>query len=496
MAKLVNALDLGSSAARLGGSSPFIRTSDTLGQLSPRSEGFYLWRTLKSYKSLEITLDKITSTEALIKINLKETDYQPKVVEKIKDYSRKANLKGFRPGKVPTTVIQKMYGKAIVAEEINDLLSKNLNEYIKKNDLPILADPAPNMAKAEGIDWESQKDFEFEYNIAMAGDFELKSEKISVNRYSIKINDKLVDQTIENLKKQHGEMTNPEVSAEGDVIFGDITHRESGTFNTHALDLEKVGKKERKKFIGLKKDDRVIFEMKRAIKDSHEASHLMGIPENDYKKLKGDFELLVKNVNRQIPSEVNQEFFDKVYGKDQASNEADFREKIKESVTENYKSETEAFLDRSIQKSLLEKTKMELPEGFLKNKLYGSTSLDEKLTREDVDNYFSEYLNDVKWSIIQNRIVKDSGVKVEHTEVVEAAKGLIRSQFGASPQFSEQLEENIEQFADNYLRAEEGKNYRQLYNKLINDRIFEALKVKVNIKEKSISADDYSKLSL
>lgn len=445
---------------------------------------------------MEITLDKITSTEALIKINLKEIDYQPKVVEKIKDYSRKANLKGFRPGKVPITVIQKMYGKSIVAEEINDLLSKNLNEYIKENDLPILSDPVPNTAKTEGIDWDNQKDFEFEYNIAMAGDFELKSEKISVNRYSIKINDKLVNQTIENLQKQHGEMTNPEVSAEGDVIFGDITHKESSTTNTQALDLEKVERKERKKFIGVKKEDLVIFEMKRAIKDSHEASHLMGIPEGEYKKLKGDFEMLVKNVNRQIPSEINQELFDKVYGKDQVSNETDFKEKIKESVTENYKSETEAFLDKSIQKSLLEKTKMELPEDFLKNKLYDNASADEKLTREDIDDYFGEYLNDVKWSIIQNRIVKDSDVKVEHPEVIDAAKGLIRSQFGASPQFSEQLDENIEQFADNYLRAEEGKNYRQLYNKLINDRILEVLKEKVSIKEKSISADDYGKLSL
>ena len=444
---------------------------------------------------MEITLDKITSTEALIKIKLKEADYQPKVVEKVKEYSRKANLKGFRPGKVPTSIIEKMYGKAIVAEEINDLLSKNLTEYIKENELSILSDPIPNKEKTELIDWENQKDFEFEYNIGMAGEFELKPKKVSVNRYSIKINDKLIDQTIENLRKQHGQMTNPEASIEGDLVFGDIIHKESDTTNTHALDLEKMEKKERKKFIGLKKEDRVIFDMKKAFKNSHEASHLMGISETEYKKMKGDFEFLVKNVNRLIPSEINQELFDKVYGKDQVTNETDFRVRIKDSVTENYKHETEALLDRSIQKSLLEKTKMELPEEFLKKRLYENTSSDEKLTKEDVDDYFKDYLNDVKWSLIQNRVAKDNQIKVEHPEVIEAAKSLIRSQFGASQQFAEQLEQNIEQFANNYLSTEEGKNYRQLYNKLLNDKISEVLKGKVSIKEKSTSADDFTKLS-
>jgi len=445
---------------------------------------------------LEIALDKITSTEALIKIKLKENDYQPKVDEKIKDYSRKANLKGFRQGKVPIPVIKKMFGKAIVAEEINEMLSIKLKDYIKENDIQILSDPIPNKEKSEGIDWENQTEFEFEYNIGMAGDFELKPSKISAVRYSIKINDKLVDQTIDNLRKQHGEMTNPEISEDGDVIFGDITHLASETTHTHAIDLNKVEKKVRPKFIGLKKDDKVTFEMKKAFKDTHEASHLMGVSEDDYKKMKGDFELLVKNINRQIPTEVNQELFDKTYGKDIVKDEVEFKSKIEVSIKENYQHETESFLERSIQTSLLEKTKIELPEKFLKDRLYENAKQDEKLTNEDVDNYFEDYMKDVKWSLIQGRLMKENDVKVEHTDVVEEAKILIRKQFGASPQFAEQLESSIDEFANNYLSAEEGKNYRQLYNKLTIDKIFSLLKEKVSIKEKSISADDFSKLSI
>ncbi|MEQ9426072.1 MAG: trigger factor [Cyclobacteriaceae bacterium] len=445
---------------------------------------------------MEIALNKITSTEALIKIKLKEDDYQHKVDEKIKQYSKKANIKGFRQGMVPKGVIKKMYGKSIIAEEINELLSKKLNDYIKENDLPIITDPEPNRESIERIDWDHQNEFEFEYNIGMAGEYQLKPEKISVNRYSIKVDKKLIDETIDNLKKQHGEMTNPDESAEGDILFGDIKHLASETTNTHALDLEKIDKKERKKFIGLKKGDTINFELKEAIKDSHEASHLVGVSEDEYKKMKGDFEFVVKNVNRQNPAEITQEFFDKIFGPGGVSTEEEFRSKVEESIKSNYKRETESFVEKSIQKTLLDKTKIELPEEFLKSKLIERTKTDEELTSEYIEEHFDDYLKDIKWSLFQNRIIKEADLKVEHEEVVEKAKELIRQQFGASPQFADQLEGSIDQFAQNYLTAEEGKNYRQLYSNLIGEKVFDNLKEKVSIKEKSISAEDFSKLEL
>ncbi|MDA0196337.1 MAG: trigger factor [Bacteroidetes bacterium] len=445
---------------------------------------------------MEITLDKITQTEALIKINLKQDDYQPKVDEKVREYSKKANLKGFRQGKVPIGVIKKMFGKAIIAEEINDLLSRNLNEYIKEHDLQLLSDPEPNQEKVEDINWEDQKEFEFEYSVGLAGEFELRPEQLTIKKYTIKVNAKLIDETIENLRKQHGTMINPEISEAGDIIFGDIKHITSETMNTHAIDLNKVDKKERSKLVGVKKDDVVIFDMKRAFKDNHQASHLLNVSEDEYKKMKGPFEILVKNINRQIPADINQELFDKIYGPDQVKDEAEFREKIEVSIGEDYKYETEIHFERSIQKALLEKTKIQLPEAFLKSKLVDRSKNDEQLTEDYINEHFSDYMNDVKWSLFQNRIIKKNNLKVEHEEVVEKSKELIRRQFGASPQFAEQLESSIDQFAHNYLTAEEGKNYRQLYSNLINQKVFESLKSHVKAKEKSISAEDFSKLEV
>jgi len=450
---------------------------------------------------LEITLDKITPTEALIKINLKKDDYQPKVDEKVKEYSKKANLKGFRQGKIPIGIIKKMFGKAIIAEEVNDLLFKNLNEYIKEHDLQLLTDPEPNREKVEDINWEDQKEFEFEYSVGLAGEFELKPEQLSIRRYTIKINEKLVNETLENLRKQHGTMTNPEKSEEGDVVFGDIKHIASKTTNTHAIDLNKVDKRERSKLIGVKKDDVIGFDMKRAFKDNHQASHILDVSEDEYKKMKGPFDILVKNINRQIPADINQEFFDKIYGPDQVKNETEFREKIEVSIREDYKYETEIHFERSIQKALLEKTKVQLPEAFLKSKLVDRSKNDEQLTEDYINEHFPNYINDVKWSLFQNRIIKENNLKVEHDEVTEKSKELIRKQFGSSPQFAEQLESSaeqlessIDQFAQNYLTAEEGKNYRQLYSNLINQKVFESLKNKVKAKEKSISAEYFGKL--
>ncbi|MEQ8533684.1 MAG: trigger factor family protein, partial [Imperialibacter sp.] len=164
---------------------------------------------------MDIQLDKITKTEALIKIKVSETDYQPKVEEKIREYSRKASIKGFRPGKVPQGMIRKMYGKSILVDEVNHMLSHKVSDYIKDNKLEIIGEPLPNVEKAQDIDWDVQKDFEFEYNVGLVDEFSVDlSKKISITSYSIKVDKKLIAKTVENLKSQFGETTDQETATE------------------------------------------------------------------------------------------------------------------------------------------------------------------------------------------------------------------------------------------------------------------------------------------
>ncbi|HKZ37403.1 MAG TPA: trigger factor family protein, partial [Chryseolinea sp.] len=172
---------------------------------------------------MEITLNKKNNTEGLIKIIVTEGDYQPHVEEKVKDYARKANIKGFRQGKVPAGVIKKMYGKSILVEEINHLLSHKLSDYIKENNLKILGEPLPDQQKALGIDWDTQKNFEFDYQIGMVEDFNYElSPKVKVKSYPIEVDAKIIEETLEDLKKRFGKVNYPEISESQDALFGDL----------------------------------------------------------------------------------------------------------------------------------------------------------------------------------------------------------------------------------------------------------------------------------
>ncbi|WP_422361986.1 trigger factor [Reichenbachiella sp.] len=435
---------------------------------------------------MDIQLDQKSKTEALIKINLKEADYQPKVEEKLKEYSKKAQIKGFRPGKVPQGLINKMYGKSILVEEINQMVSHKVMDYIKENDIQILGDPLPNAEKAADLDWENGKEFDFEYEIGIAPEFDLKVDsKLKVDTFSIKIEDKLIDETVANLQKQFGETTNPEVSEDGDSLYGEIIiegddENASGTL----LDFDHVEKKVQKDMIGKKAGDVIEFDPAKAIKNEDQRNAFLATNQG----LTGKIKFEVKKVNRTDRAEINQDLFDKTFGKDAVKSEEEFKEKIKVSISENYVKETEGYTELKIRDKFIEKTKMELPDTFLKKWL--ALSNKNNLTQEQIDTDYPLYANDLKWSLIKNKISKDSEIKVEHEEVVEEAKNMIRVQFG-SMGMSEAMEQNIDSFADNYLKGEEGQNYMKLNEKVFNDKVMAHIKENISIKAKEVTADEY-----
>ncbi|MEP0710568.1 MAG: trigger factor family protein, partial [Algoriphagus sp.] len=210
---------------------------------------------------MEITQDKHSANQALIKIKLNEADYQPKVDAKLKDFAKKANIKGFRPGKAPISMVKNMYGTSVLVEEINTILSESLNKYLKEQTFKILGDPLPQDQGT--IDWKSQKDFEFDYKIGFVENVDLTLDpKIKATKYAIKVDDKLIKETLENLTSQYGNSTNPEVSEEGDHIYGDLSANEGKFEQTVSLDLSKITKKLAGKFIGVTKEAVVEFDAK------------------------------------------------------------------------------------------------------------------------------------------------------------------------------------------------------------------------------------------
>jgi trigger factor len=442
---------------------------------------------------LEITLDKKNNTEGLIKIRLSEGDYQPHVAEKVKDYARKANIKGFRQGKVPTGVIQKMFGKSIMVEEINHLLSHKLSDYIKENNLKILGEPLPNQEKAREIDWEAQKDFEFEYQIGMVEDFTYDlSSKVKVKSYPIDIDSKTVDETINDLKKRFGKVNYPETSESEDNLFGDIRKKDDDFKKEHAfLQVEKIEKKEQKKFIGLKKDDEVEFDITKIFSDKDLAAQLLGISADEAKDVKGTYVLKVSTISRVEPAAINQELFDRVFGKDAVTDEEGFLNKIKETIGENYNREADHFLEHHIEDYFIEHTKINLPESFLKSWLKNSS--EGKVTDDILDKEFEHYARGLKWDLVKNKIADDNKIKVEGDEVRAKAKEMIIAQFGGQA-FAEQISDKLDGIADNYLQNENGQNFMKLYNQLRNDKILKHIRENITVQEKKVSVDEFKKI--
>lgn len=442
---------------------------------------------------MEITLNKKNNTEGVIKIKLTEGDYQPQVEEKVKDYSRKANIKGFRQGKVPLGVVKKMFGKSILVDQINHLLSHKLSDYIKDNKLKILGEPIPNPNQTRDIDWEGQKDFEFEYLIGMVEEFTVEvSSKVKVKSYPIEVDQNAMDEALSDLKKRFGKVTHPETSEADDNLFGELREQVGEFKKEHAfIEVEKIKKEEQNKFIGLKKEDEVVFEIDTLFSDAGLIGQLLDVSPDEAKNAKGKYNFKVSNISRPEPAPINQELFDQVFGKDAVTTEEEFLTKIKETIHQNYKRESDHFLDHHIEDYFLENTNINIPREFLKTWLK-STSKGE-VTDEVLEKEFDVYARGLKWDLIKNKIADEKEIKVEADDVRVKAKEMIIAQFGGQA-FAEQLSDRMDGIVDNYLQNENGQNFMRLYNQLRNDKLMSFLRENISLEEQKVSVEQFKKI--
>lgn len=440
---------------------------------------------------MEITLNKKNNTEGLIKIRLSQGDYQPHVEEKVKDYARKANIKGFRSGKVPNGVIKKMFGKSILVEEINQLLSHKLSDYIKDNNLRILGEPIPNTDSAQNIDWETQKDFEFEYQIGMVDDFKYDlSSKVKVKSHPIEIDAKMIDDTVTDLKKRFGKVSYPETSEAEDNLFGELSAVEGEWKKETLIPVEKIDKKEQKKFIGIKKEDEIEFDITKAF-DQETLETILNVSAEEAKAVSGKYIFKVNNISRVEPAEINQELFDRVFGMGAVTNEEEFITKIKETIGENYKRESDHFLDHHIEDYFIENTAINLPDQFLKSWLKVSSK--GQVTDSVLDQEFDSYARGIKWDLVKNKIAEDNKITVDAEAVRQKAKEMIMAQFGGQA-FAEQLGDKLDGITENYLSGENGQNFMKLYNQLRNEKILQHIKDNITIQEKKVSVEEFKKI--
>lgn len=438
---------------------------------------------------MEVLLEKNSPTLASLKVKLTKEDYQPKVDKTIKDYSKRVNLKGFRPGKVPTHVIQRMYGKSILVDEVNNLLSNAVSNYIRENKLQVVGDPVPDRKSADEVNWDKPAEFEFNYSLGLATDFAVDYSAIpAVKRYSINVDDNELNKTLDSLRERFADSTHPEVSEAGDMIFGELK-QDSTEFTTRtAVPVKQVNEANQAKFIGVKKGDIITFDIQNTFADEAAIAHITGKKKEDVSGLSGEYTLVVEDVTRQAPAELNEDFFTKVLGPGVADTEEAFKEKVLEIIKGNYERETEALLRRDIETALIDNIAIELPEEFLKEWLERTN--EGKFTREQIDEQFGDFQKSLKLSLIKNKIADTESVKVEYPEILDFTRQMVMSQFGVYGE-DDSMKETIDRVAQGYLADKERDNYTNVFNQVFDNKVIEIIRNNVSTDEQTVEVSEF-----
>jgi trigger factor len=447
---------------------------------------------------MNISQEKIDNLNAVVKININPEDYQPRVEKAIKEQAKKAKIAGFRPGMVPPSHIKRMYGKSILVDEINNMLSDTLNKYIEDEKLEVLGQPLPKVEDIKEYNWDFADNFEFNYEVGLAPEFKIDfSSKDKLTKYTIKVDDETLASRIKNIRRSYGKMTNPDVSADDDVLYAELTQLspdgsvfEDGITNTASVRLDQVeDKKIKASLIGLKKDDEVVLDIQKAFNnDAAKVAGLLKIDEETAADLKSKFSLKVKNVNRLEEGDLNQEFFDKLFGEGTVTTEAEFRAKITEELESMMVQDAERKLQDDIYQYGLDKVSFELPDEFLKRWLKATN---EKLTEEELTGGYKEFAQNLKWTLIENKIVKENNLEIKYEEVFALAKERLNQQFRMySPQGIDEAQ--LGQYTVQYLQNKENAN--KIFEDVKALKVFDYIQSVITLDKKEILFSDFSKL--
>ena len=442
---------------------------------------------------MNISHQNIDDINANIQVEIAPEDYNPQVDKAIKDQAKQAKLPGFRPGMVPTGHIKRMYGKAILFDEINKIINDKIAEYISEQKLEVLGQPLPKEEDKDGqYNWDFKDTFNFDYEIGLAPQFDIPfSNETEFTEYDIKADEETLAERIKNLRRSYGKMTNPEVSEEGDVLYATLKQdKEEGIEKTTSIRTDIIeDAKVKKSLVGLKKDDTVKVDVKKAFKVA-DLARILGVTEDEAEKLDvTKFELTVKNINRLEESDLNQEFFDKLFPAGEVTTEEQFNEKVKEEVENLFKQNSAQKLRNDMYTFGMEKVDAKFPEEFLKKWLKATNP---NLEATEIEEGFEDFLNNLKWTIIENRIVTANNLEVKYDEVVDLAKERIYAQIKMYNINEEPTDEQLQQFAMQLLGDREQAN--RLFEEVKALKVFDQLKETVKIKSKKIDFDKFEKL--
>lgn len=448
---------------------------------------------------MNVSLTNVDSVNAILQISVAKADYQEKLDNALKTFRKKANIPGFRPGTVPVGMVKKMYGKSILAEEINKMVGESLYNYIQENKLNVLGEPLPNEEKQQAIDFATEGDYDFYFDIALAPELKLSlTKKDKVKYYKIDVDQELVDKQIESYKANYGKYDKIEEGAkETDLIRGVISELEDGKVKEGGINVEAgivmpsyiKDKEEQAKFIGTKSGQIITFNPGKAYEGNEtEIASLLHIEKDAVEAIAPEFKFEVTEITRYKEADLDQDLFDKVFGAGNVKDATEFIEKVKETIQDQFTPDSDYKFLLDAKELLEEKVgNIEFPDAFLKRWLLASG---EERTAESVEEDYPKILADLKFHLIKEQIAKDNDLKIENEDMKIIAMQAAKAQF-AQYGMMNLPDEMVENYANDMLKNKD--NARNLLDRAMENKIIDSLKTTLGLEETTISLDEFRK---
>ncbi len=433
---------------------------------------------------MNITRENIDELNAVVKVDIDKEDYSSKVEKILKDYRKNANIPGFRKGHVPMGMVKKQYGKSVLVDEVNKLLQDSLNKYLTEEKLDVLGNPLPK--EQDSLDWDSET-FTFEFELGLSPQFEVSLDnKKPITYYKIVAGEEMIENQIKTMRKQYGKLTSKDVAKEDDQVAGTFKNEEEGIDSTTTLPLEKVKNKE--KFIGAKVGDVITLNTKELFEDDHDLMEVLKVEHDKAHGLDVDLEFTVSEINHQELANLDQEFFDKLFGTGEVTSVDELKEKIKEDAAKQFEQQSDQQFLNDVTEMLIENTEFDLPKEFLQKWI--QTAGEKELSEEEAKEEYEKSEKGLRFQLIEAKLVNENNLEVKFEDLKAFAIDRIKEQMAQFGQM-DPSEKELDDIAARILSSQD--EVKRLSEQLMNQKLLELYKEKVNLEEKEVTYEEFVK---
>lgn len=436
---------------------------------------------------MNITKENVDALNAVVKVDIVAEDYQAKVTKVLNDYRKTANIPGFRKGHVPMGMVKKQYGKSVMIDEVNKLLQESLNKFLVEEKLDILGNPLPKVQ--DDFSWDADKfSFEFELGLAPEFDVNLKSKK-KVTQYNIVATEELIDKEVENIQSRYGKMSAKDAVTEVANVTGTFVNEEKEINKKSTISVKDIkGKTNLKKFVGAKAGDVLELKTKNLFNDEHKLQGALGVSHDDVHGLAIPVTFTIEEITEIELADLDKELFDKLFADGSVNTVTELRGKIKEDAEKQFQQQADQQLLNAVTEHLVDNTKFDLPAEFLQKWL--QTAGEKELTTEEAAAEYEKSEKGLRYQLIEGKIMKDNDIKLDYAELVDYAKGFIRSQMAQFGNMNPE-EKELDDIAGRILQNQD--EAQKLQGQLISQKLLAFYKENMSFKSKEVSYEDFIK---